>query len=221
MNSNIQTILTAVALTTALAACGDSKATVDATVVIDSPTVDAGPPAPPALGTQVDRFGRPAVNTALNNTFNGNATAAAAAKNAYNADKNSATWAATYKAEVAANLAILDSLDTNCGNQLLAAPGAVTAARYGGLATALADDRQWVNSAAAACNVYLAVEANATGVVPNADCGGRKLGYDVIDITYSVVAVGALSGVTDGIAAVAAKTNGTTFPYLAAPTTLR
>jgi hypothetical protein len=219
MKSNIQSVLSAVAITTALAACGDSKATVDAKVVIDSPKIDAPfvPPAPPALGAQVDRFGRPAVNTALNNTFNGNATAATAAKNAYNADKNSATWAATYKGEVAANLAILDSLDTNCGNQLLAAPGAVTATRYNGLATALADDRQWVNSAAAACTTYLAVEANATGVLQNADCGGRKLTYDVIDITYSVVAAGALAGVTDGIAAVAAKTNGTTFPYLAAP----
>ncbi len=218
MKSNIQSILTAVALTATFAACSDSAATVDATVVIDAAKIDAPfvPPAPPALGAQVDRFGRPAVNTALNNTFNGNATAAAAAKNSYNADKNSATWAATYKGEIAANLAILDSLDTNCGNQLLAAAPPVTAARYGNLATVLADDRQWVNSASASCTQYLAVEANAVGIA-NSDCGGRKLGYDVIDTTYSVLAIGMLGGVTDGIAAVAAKTNGTTFPYLAAP----
>ncbi len=218
MKSNIQSILTAVALTATFASCSDSAATVDATVVIDAAKIDAPfvPPAPPALGAQVDRFGRPAVNTALNNTFNGNATAAAAAKNSYNADKNSATWAASYKGEIAANLAILDSLDTNCGNQLLAAAPPVTAARYGNLATVLADDRQWVNSASASCTQYLAVEANAVGIA-NSDCGGRKLGYDVIDTTYSVLAIGMLGGVTDGIAAVAAKTNGTTFPYLAAP----
>jgi hypothetical protein len=39
----------------------------------------------PALGAQVDRMGRPAINTAANNTFNTNAVAADAAKDAYNA----------------------------------------------------------------------------------------------------------------------------------------
>jgi Domain of unknown function (DUF4331) len=188
------------------------------------PTPDTGPlpdtgttiPAPPVLGAQIDRFGRPAVNTALNNTFNPAVPATEAAKDAYNADSVSTGWSAKYTGEVAGNLAILDSLDTVCGNQLLAAPGAVTATRYKGLADVLADDRVWINTASTTCGQYLAVEANATGVVPNMDCGGRTLKYDVIDTTYSVLAVGALSGVGDGIAAVPAKVNGTTFPYLAA-----
>ena len=112
--------------------------------------------------------------------------------------------------------AILDGLDTVCGNQLLAGPTAV-AGRYNGLAGALANDRLFVNTAATASTQYLAVEANATGVIPNADGGGRKLAFDVIDTSYSVMAIGNITGVGDGIAATAAKTNGTTFPYLAAP----
>ena len=70
----------------------------------------------------------------------------------------------------------------------------------------------------ATCAVYLGVEANATGIIPNADCGGRTLSEDVIDESYSVLAVGATSGVTDGVAAddkLSVET--TTFPYLAPP----
>lgn len=88
--------------------------------------------------------------------------------------------------------------------------------RYATLAGALGDDRLWLNTAATTCGAYLAVEANATGVLPNMDCGGRTLAYDVIDVSYSVLATGMLSGVTDGVA----KPNdvdGEIFPYLAPP----
>ncbi len=82
----------------------------------------------------------------------------------------------------------------------------------------LADDKLWVNSASATCGQYLAVEANATGVVVNTDCGGRTLTYDVIDTSYSVLALGALSGVGDDIGS---DTDGpqsnTAFPFLLAP----
>jgi hypothetical protein len=169
-------------------------------------------PAPPALGAQIDRFGRPAVNTALNKTFEADTAKAVAGKNAYNADGNSAGWAAAYAAEVAGNLAILDALDSNCGNQLLAATGAPTADTYKALAGVLADDRQWVNTANMTCTQYLGVELGLA-----TDCGGRKLGYDVIDTTYSALALGTPTGFGDTIPAVAAKTSGTTFPYLAPP----
>ncbi len=183
-------------------------------------TADAGtdttvaPPAPPVLGAQIDRFGRPAINTALNHPFDPDATAKGTAKDAYNADADPTKWAAAYGAEFAKNLAILDSLDTVCGNQLLAKKE-VVADRYATLAGLMADDRLNVNTASGTCTVYLAVEANFIGVV-NTDCGGRALSYDPIDASYSALAVGSLSGVGDGIDA-DADTKGTTFPYLAAP----
>jgi hypothetical protein len=71
-----------------------------------------------------------------------------------------------------------------------------------------------VNTGSATCGQYLGVELNATGKVPNTDCGGRKLGYDVIDVTYTAAA-GVDFG--DTIAADATKTGGATFPYLASP----
>src|SRR5438045_6193332 len=51
----------------------------------DGATDGGGPPAPPALGAQIDRMGRPAINTALNNTFNADAASKGKAKDAYNA----------------------------------------------------------------------------------------------------------------------------------------
>lgn len=172
-------------------------------------------PPPPTLGAQIDRFGRPAINTALNHTFDAMATTKDKAKDDYNADGNQAMWPATYASEFAANLAILDALDTMCGNQILAGPMPV-AGRYNTLAGALASDVLYLKTDAATCSAYLAVEANATGLLANVDCGGRKLDYDVIDISYSALAAGALQGVDDGIPA-DNDTKGTTFPYLAAP----
>jgi hypothetical protein len=172
-------------------------------------------PAAPVLGTQIDRFGRPAINTALNHTFDPDAAATGKAKDAYNQDADPTKWSAN-AAEFAKNLAILDSLDTKCGNQLLAALP-LDAMRYNTLSGALANDRIILDTSAATCTTYLAVEANATGLFPNMDCGGRKLDYDVIDSSYSALAAGSLTVVVgDGIAA-DPDTKGTAFPYLAAP----
>lgn len=181
---------------------------------------DAGNPTPPALKTQVDRMGRPAVNTALNHAFDPGPTAGMA-KDAYNADSTMANWAMNYVPQFSANLAILDALDTKtvvgdgCGNQLAYSQ----TSHYKPLATVIADDQLYVDTSKTTCTAYLAVELQATGLMPNTDCGGRGLAYDVINITY-----GAASGngngltVTDGpTTAVPSKTNGTTFPYLAAP----
>ncbi len=179
-------------------------------------------PAPPVLGAQIDRMGRPAINTALNHTFDPDLTAKGAAKDTYNRDIAPAGWPAAYGPEQAKNLAIYDGLDRVCGNQLLAGDGGASptnAAVYGGLAGGVtADDRLWLNTAGTTCTTYLAVEANAAiPALANTDCGGRGLPYDVIDVTYSVVAIGAPAGVTDGIAADTDKTGGTTFPFLAMP----
>ena len=121
---------------------------------------DAG--APPALKTQIDRFGRPAINTALNHVFDPSASAKGTAKDAYNADSNVSGWAAAYGPEFAKNLAIFDGLDGTCGNQLGFANGG-----YSALAGLVADDRLYVNTAGATCTTYLAVEANALGMIPD------------------------------------------------------
>jgi hypothetical protein len=220
MKLKTQTAFAVVSVVTSFAACGDNKNNPDAKVTIDAKSidaknVDAANPAIPTLGAQVDRLGRPAINTALTHAFDKDAAAAIAGKNAYNADKDPAHWV-TNVAEFSSNLGILDSLDSVCGNQLLAAT-AVSATRYQTLAGALADDRLYVNTVGVASAVYLAVEANATGVIPNNDVGGRRLTFDVVDTSYTLLATGGATAVTDGIARVPAKTDGTVFPYLAAP----
>jgi hypothetical protein len=192
---------------------------------------EAGTPLPPALGAQIDRFGRPAINTALNHGFDPDASTSGPAKNSYNADTDAGAWVSEYTPEFEKNLAILDSLDTTdagtgCGNQLFAGALDAGPGRYGTLASVLADDRLWINTAATSCTQYLGVELIATGVLandggadggPTNECGGRKLTYDVIQTTYSATAIGQASGFGDGVSAVPSKTNGTTFPYLAPP----
>src|SRR5207244_7849593 len=62
------------------------------------------PPPPPKLGTQIDRLGRPAVNTVGSKTFN--AAGRDASENAYNADDKPAMWVANHKADIAADLGV-------------------------------------------------------------------------------------------------------------------
>jgi hypothetical protein len=203
-------IILGVALIGSLAACGD-----DGQQVVDE--------MPAVNPTQIDRLGRPAIATALQETFNGDQVAREAAKDAYNMNNSPANWApyagappanaGEYASGFYGSLAILDSLDAQCGNQI----AYDAAAQYAPLAGVLADDRLWVNSASGDCAVsYLAVEANALGIILNNDCGGRTLSVDIADVSYSVLAAGALAGVTDGIEAndVAYLPD---FPYLAAP----
>jgi hypothetical protein len=197
----------------------------DASHLDASPTPDSGPdggpPAPPTLGAQIDRIGRPAINTALNHGFDGDASTAGAAKDTYNADKTPSGWVAAYQQEMSNNLGILDSLDLTadgggCGNQAFAQDDA-GANRYATLSGVLAGDMLWLNTAGTTCSQYLAVELNATGALPNTDCGGRRISDDVMGTTYSVVSGVGFTGLTSGVNAIPAKTNGTTFPYLATP----
>ncbi|AKU98224.1 hypothetical protein AKJ09_04888 [Labilithrix luteola] len=174
-------------------------------------------PAPPALGAEIDRMGRPLVNTALNHTFDTNDATKGAAKDEYNFNADMTTWP-KYVPEFEANLAIYDALDTICGNQIFADTTKTDASRYQTLATVLSDDRIWVNAAAAACTTYLAVEANATKIITNTDCGGRKPSYEVAKLTYTLLATGQVGiTVTDGTTQNPAKTQVATFPFLAPP----
>ena len=192
-----------------LAACSDDETTTTSTPTTTSAggaggsTTSAGGaggsenPAPPALGTPVDRMGRPAINTVGSKTFGG-PMASDPAKDAYNQNHNAASWGMKHGADIAGAIAILDALDkadTNnadtrgCGNQPLAG-GKTEMGSYSGLAGALADDRIRVDLASGACGVYLGVELNALGAFPNMTCGGRTPIDDVIDTSYSALAGG-------------------------------
>ncbi len=170
---------------------------------------------PPTLGDQIDRTGRPAINTALNDTFNGDDMAKGAAKDAYNAAGPDG-WGA-FSPAFEGSLAILDSLDTVCGNQLLAGetpdPG-----RYSALAGILADDQLYVNTGSGTCGVYLGLEAEIVGAVEAGvgGCGGRTLDDDIIERSYSVLAAGILEGVDDTIAENDVA-NSPNFPFVASP----
>jgi hypothetical protein len=175
-----------------------------------------GASGPPALGAQIDRIGRPAINTAISDPFDSDATAHGAKQDVYNVA--TPATGSTFEAQFEANLAILDGLDMNCGNQFAADKTKTDATRYKALADVLVDDQLYVDTSSGTCTTYLGVEANATGIIANTDCGGRTLTEDVVDESYSLLALGATSGVTDGVAAddtVSAQTP--TFPFLAPP----
>lgn len=169
---------------------------------------------------QVDRMGRAGVNTAVTDPFYISGDADDNAEHGEITDRyNSITTQSESVDEFAdvfeGNIAIYDGLDTMCGNQLAA--DANPDDRYAFLATVLADDQIYVNSASGTCTQYFGVELNALGIA-NTDCGGRTPLYDVIDVTYSALANGATSPVGDGVDS---DTDGnhsaTAFPFLAAP----
>jgi hypothetical protein len=180
-------------------------------------------PTPPAVkNSEIDRMGRPAINTALTNPFDTlGSTTVNQAKDEYNANATRTSWTKYVGSPTAGyfsgNLAIFDSLDTVCGNQLAAA-GTVGPTRYNGLAGVLADDELFVDTSKTTCTTYLGVELNALNLIPNTDCGGRTPNEDVIDETYSALAIGAASGVTDGVPSdVNGPSSLTAFPFLTAP----
>jgi len=174
--------------------------------------------APPAIGDQMDRLGRPAVNTALDHGFDPS-MAGGVAKDTYNQDGSPGGWG-TYIAQFAANLAILDVLDTGvtctngtctanlaatpsdgCGNQVfyngaLAGGGTAVATSYNILATVLSRDELFLDTTKTLVELpvkhqgYLAVELNAYAAVPNSTAGGRSPTMDVIDTTFTALSTG-------------------------------
>ena len=115
MNSTIKLL----AVAALLVACGDNKS-----APADAKHADAAPgdamcsncPVAPTLGTQIDRMGRAAINTALNHMVSGTAAQVDAAKVAYNQAADPTTWL-TFVPEFMKNLGVIDSLDSYfCGN---------------------------------------------------------------------------------------------------------
>jgi hypothetical protein len=172
-------------------------------------------PPPPALGAQIERMGRAAVNTALIGPFLPQ-TDRGAKQDAYNAASDPSSWGGMFAMEIASNLAIYDGIDAVCGNQLLA--GTTTEpGRYDALAAVLADDELYVNTGSGTCETYFGVEANALGF-SNSDCGGRTPLEDTIDVTYSALGTPSFGGVTDGIPSDADGTaSASNFPFYDVP----
>jgi hypothetical protein len=180
--------------------------------VCTSATGTCANPAFPSLGVQLDRIGRPAVNTALINPYdiyrpfmpNGPTENGDASKDKYNTDPIPANWVNNWGRAINMNIAILDGLDGGtCGNQAFFVGGNT----YATLATVLANDALLVDTTKGSCTAYLGAETMSA-----TECGGRTLSMDVIDATYSAL-VGAAT--TDGIAQTTAPM--AAFPFFTAP----
>jgi len=190
-------------------------------------------PNPPAIGAQIDRLGRPGVNTALTNPFDlcenmQKAPAACGAqkgrnsdqvKDAYNAAGDPTKWGADWAAIIGLHLAIFDGADTICGNQVGADPQKMDPTRYALIAGVLAGDFLNVDTNSKSCKSYLGTELKTLQGMPMADeCGGRVPSYDVIDATYSALTIGKLAGVGDGVDKKDTNpANDATFPFLGNP----
>jgi hypothetical protein len=179
------------------------------------------------LGPQIDAMGRPAINTALVNTFASNA-ARSEAEDEFNTTSNEERF--DFVDTMADQLAVYDALVGRCGdnpltNRASAAPSdglATGPDRYNFVATVFADDQLYVNgnsrgAAAGQCNQYFSAELGVIGVTGlEADCGGRSPLYDVIQTTYSAVAIGGVTGVDDGIPSDNITQSDSQFPFLSA-----
>jgi hypothetical protein len=192
--------------------------------VCDQASLTCVNPGLPALGVQIDRVGRPLINTMLTNPYGlyqpmGAAVAETSdqTRATYNADVGpAARWIGAWSPAIAQHLAYFDGLDGSCSagasannqpgfDQMLPA--------YGLLAYLLADDELLVDTTHPSCKSYLAVEQKAVGVTES-DCGGRTLDYDVVDTTYTLL-TNPMVPLTDGIS----RTTSTaaTFPYFQPP----
>ncbi|GIL41559.1 hypothetical protein TMPK1_37960 [Rhodospirillales bacterium TMPK1] len=164
---------------------------------------------------QIDRAGRPLTGNALLGTV-----AADEISDAMKEDFNAATPAdaAKFVPEIEKGLALYDGFDGVCGNQLLAA-GSKSRNRYRAMAQLLADDRLWVNAASSRCTQLFAVELAARAGQQKfaRDCGGRTPNYDAVNVYRSLLVMGRLVGVDDGVHRDDRDHSDTVFPFLAAP----
>jgi len=172
------------------------------------------PVVPTIAEQQIDRMGRSAITSALISPLS-ESTSQGNDRDAYNMAPP-AEWS-SFASNISASLAIYDSLDAQCGNQVLADTSVTDSSRYAALTNALIDDRLYVNGSSGSCSQYLGVELAATGLVPAAamDCGGRTPLFDTIDTTYVAVSNDLSIAVSDGVNADNVMHSQTQFPFLA------
>lgn len=165
---------------------------------------------------QLDRAGRPLTGNALLGTIAPDEESDRL-KEQYNAATPATS--AQFIPEIQKGLALYDGFDGVCGNQLLANREAPPSMRYRQLATLLADDRLWVNSASTVCTQLFAVElANLAGrSALKGDCGGRTPDYDAANVYRSLLVDGTTVSVDDGVHHGEREHSATVFPFLAAP----
>ena len=169
-----------------------------------------------APGRQLDRAGRPLTGNALLGTLAPD-DVSDGLKEQYNAA--TPATAARFIPEIQKALALYDGFDGECGNQLLANREAAPSQRYRALATLLADDRLWVNSASTVCTQLFAVElANLAGqsALQN-DCGGRTPNYNSVNVYRSLLVDGTTVSIDDGVEHDEREHSTAVFPFLAAP----
>jgi hypothetical protein len=227
----MKTIAVCALMMAALYGCGNNTPNNPSPDMANNPSPDmAGPPAAPTIGAQIDRMGRPGINTALTDPFWNEGVQTVdqhhAKQDAYNQASAPAQWATTMLGGKAvldifkANLAVYDGADTGlatmpnvCGNQ--AAFNGPLGSGYVTLATVLADDELYVDTTQTTCTQYLGAELKALGVNLN-DCGGRTLTENVIDVTYNALVIGAVTGpVTNGVTSDGdGAPSNSTFPFL-------
>lgn len=171
-------------------------------------------PEPPLLGAPIDRAGRPLTGNGLIEPLAGGEVSNPR-KEAYNRAAP-ADWA-QFVSDIERTLGLYDGFDHQCGNQWLSERGAPPATRYRALAALLADDRLWVDSRSTVCNQLFAVERAALGGPGSAkgDCGGRTPTLDAVDAYRSLLVLGAMTGVEDGVERDDRAHSTTAFPFLA------
>jgi hypothetical protein len=173
-------------------------------------------PPRPALGSPIDRIGRPLTGNALIGPLAPDEESDRR-KEQYNRAAP-ADWP-QFSADIEQTLGLYDGLDGTCGNQWLARHDAGPQARYRVLAKLLADDRLWVDTESTVCSRYLAVELAdlATPGSASGDCGGRTPSYDASNVFRSLLVLGKTTGVDDGLGKDDRVHSVSDFPFLAHP----
>jgi hypothetical protein len=165
---------------------------------------------------QIDRAARPLTGNALLGLL-----ASEEVSNDLKEQYNAATPSTSQRfiPEMQKALGLYDGFDGKCGNQLLADRTAAPEARYRPLATLLADDRLWVNSASHVCTQLFSVElsslAGQSGL--SGDCGGRTPNYDAANVYRSLLVDGTTTSINDGLHADERQHSVSVFPFLAVP----
>lgn len=162
------------------------------TVSIERLSSLKGQPCALLTSGQIDRIGRPGINTVLIDLLEDTGLS-----DEYNMASDPATWD-QFIPEIQANLEAVDTLDGVTGNSVLPPED---------LAPLLAVDRLIVDTSEPECDAYLAVELGIGG-----QCGGRTLSRDVIDDTLGAIVGPGVSDFVDFTSPIQDD-----FPFLADP----